>query len=55
MFTKEHYIEIAKILKKNKLSRFSMIVEDFVELFRGNPKFDKETFLDEIYRKEVKL
>jgi hypothetical protein len=60
MFTKEHYIAVAKVLKKTVGFRASSevsgvcsrIVMDFVELFRENPKFDKEKFLDEIYGKE---
>ena len=60
MFTKEHYIAVAKVLKKYKrrsdtalhLWWLGTIVQDFVELFKENPKFDKERFLDEVYRKE---
>ena len=61
MFTQQHYIKIAKVLGRNKkllYSRsehalFSKMVQDFVELFEENPKFDAEKFLDEIYGKEV--
>lgn len=67
MFTKEHYIKIAKVLKKTALpihrKRTALvngetimhrtIVQRLVELFRENPEFDKGTFLDEVYGKEV--
>ncbi len=59
MFTKEHYIAVAKVLKDNKGTclytqrvLFRKIVLDFVELFKENPKFDAEKFLDEIYGEE---
>ena len=61
MFTKEHYIAVAKVLKQNKptcfytdKALFRKIVSDFVELFRENKEFDEQKFLDEIYGKEVK-
>ena len=62
MFTKEHYVAVAKVLKKRRMRAgialhiwwFGTIVQDFIELFKENPKFDKEAFLDEIYGKEVK-
>ena len=60
MFTQQHYIAVAKVLKKTvgviggtRISSLrSRIVLDFVELFKENPKFDKEKFLDAIYGKE---
>lgn len=62
MFTQQHYIEIAKVLGKSlglwthsEGTRVrSQIVLNFIELFRENPKFDKEKFLDAIYGKEGK-
>ena len=61
MFTRQHYIKIAKVLKKtvgfvvgSEVSSVrSRIVLDFVELFKENPEFNKEKFLDEIYGKET--
>ena len=66
MFTKEHYIKIAKILKDGEhfkrrvfplyvLSRNtrSKIVQDFICMLESdNKKFDVEKFLDIIYGKE---
>lgn len=59
MFTKEHYIAVAKVLKQNKTTLlytervlFRKVVLDFVELFKENPKFNEEKFLNEIYGKE---
>lgn len=59
MFTKEHYIAVAKVLKQNKVTilyanhvLFKRLVQDFAELFKENPKFDAEKFLNEICGKE---
>ena len=62
MFTKEHYIAVAKVLHCNKSTvlydnqvLFSKVVQDFVSLFeKDNKKFDAEKFLDIIYGKEKK-
>lgn len=65
MFTKEHYVEIAKILKENRLSAMTeyplpmqvnaKIVQNFVSLFeKDSSNFDAERFLDAIYGKEEK-
>ena len=63
MFTKEHYVEIAKVLRKTKgnikpiqISIFhSTIVWAFVNLLKDdNPKFNENKFLDSIYGKEEK-
>lgn len=55
MFTKEHYVEIAEMLKNSihdrRISHFAL-VQDFIELFRKNPKFDVNKFLDVIYGRE---
>ena len=64
MFTQQHYIEIAKVLKSSKRHTlpfvsekvlFSMVVQDFVSLFENDSeKFDAEKF-DAIYGKEEKV
>ena len=63
MFTKEHYIEIAKLLSAvHKQVPFvsakmlcEMAVDDFVLFFKmDSPKFNDEKFLDAIYGKEGK-
>lgn len=61
MFTKEHYVAVAKVLKDNKVTAFytsavlfKKLVWDFVKLFKENSKFNEKKFLDEIYGKEVK-
>ena len=57
MYSKNDYIEIAKILKKNNATHFingSLIVQDFIELFRENPTFDEEKFLKAVRRRGVK-
>ena len=63
MFTKEHYIKIAKVLKErvaiitNSEGLFmrSGMVQAFVDMLeKDNKKFDAEKFLDEIYGKENK-
>ena len=63
MFTKEHYIKIAKVLKGRVAIMTSSegsfmrsgTVQAFVVMFeKDNKKFDKEKFLDEIYGMEVK-
>ena len=51
MFSKDDYMEIAMLLRKNNATSFingSLIVQDFIELFRENPKFDEEKFLSVI-------
>ncbi len=62
MFTKEHYIEIAKILKKNEETnpylctrKFqSMTVRRFVLMLESDcSEFNEEKFLDAIYGKEA--
>ena len=62
MITKEHYVEIAKILKiAEEINPYlssrefqSKLAQDFVSMLeRDNPKFDAEKFLDMIYGKEV--
>ena len=61
MFTQQHYIAVAKVLKErvsimtNSEGSFirSGTVQAFVSLFeKDNPTFDAEKFLDEIYGKE---
>jgi len=61
VFTQQHYIKIAKILKANEeenpylsTKEFqSLTVQRFVAMFEGdNKKFNKENFLDAIYGKE---
>lgn len=64
MFTKEHYIEIAKVLKDAETTPLasvggrlllSKVVQDFVLMLeKDNSKFDAEKFLDIIYGKEDK-
>ena len=56
MYSKNDYIEIAKILKKNKATSFiaGSIVQDFIELFKENPTFDEEKFLKAVRGREVK-
>jgi len=66
MFTKEHYIAVAKVLRTYEMrvgatynlplvNIRSSIILDFAELFKGdNSEFDKDKFLDAIYGKEVK-
>ena len=64
MFTKEHYVEIAKVLKQ----RADILVLTDVMVFRSgtvqafvamlekdSSKFDAEKFLDVIYGKEGKV
>ena len=65
MFTKEHYIAVAKVLRTYEMcvgatynlplvNIRSSIILDFAELFKGdNSEFDKAKFLDAIYGKEV--
>lgn len=63
MFTKEHCMKIAKLLKDSRGGKHpplqftlfhSRIVQDFVSLFEEDTsKFDVEKFLDVIYGKEV--
>ena len=61
MFTKEHYLKIAEVLGRNKKllysgsehALFTKMVQDFIELFKENPKFNEEKFLNVVYGKEV--
>ena len=59
MFTQQHYIEIAKILKQHDFPQTiaqAKIVQDFVHMLeKDNKKFDAEKFLDTIYGKEEKV
>ena len=64
MFTKEHYIEIAKVLKatidvmtnSEGMHIRSKTVQDFVSMLeKDNDKFDADEFLDAIYGKEEKI
>ena len=49
MFTQQHYVEIAKILRKGRTS----IIGNFIELFeKDSKKFDKQKFINAIYEKE---
>ena len=61
MFTKEHYIKIAKVLKERvaitthlegSFMRSGTVQAFVVMLEKDNKKFDAEKFLDEIYGKE---
>jgi hypothetical protein len=59
MFTQQHYIKIAEVLRRNRTTilydssvLFKRLVWDFVELFKENSKFDEKKFLDAIYGKE---
>jgi len=62
MFTKEHYIKIAEVLRDSQDEKgiefklcHHMIVQDFVALLEeDNKKFDVEKFLDIVYGKENK-
>ena len=66
MFTKEHYIKIAKVLKIEEMHKpfykelvarnaHTGMVHNFIELFENdNPKFVRSEFLDAIYGKEEK-
>lgn len=61
MFTKEHYVEIARALSKNLVYANNRpdiegsyvahrVVNNLVTMFKSdNDKFDKEKFLDAIY------
>lgn len=50
MFTKEHYIAVAKVIRKGR----TFIIQNFMELFeKDSKKFDRKKFLDAIYGKEV--
>jgi len=48
MFTKKHYIEIGKILKRNKdIPQIKRLTNDFIALFEwDNKNFDKEKFIN---------
>jgi len=56
MFTKEHYIKIAEVLKKSypfKLPVY-LIMRDLVVMFKDdNSKFNQEEFFNMIEGKEV--
>ena len=65
MFTKQHYIEIAKVLRveethkpfyQTMVSRggHTSLVHSFIELFEKDSKgFNRRKFLDAIYSEEV--
>lgn len=61
MFTKEHYIAVAKVLRHSKnllVSRgehalFVVTLDNFIALFRENLKFSEVAFLDEVYGSDV--
>jgi len=65
MFTKKHYIEIAKVLRDSQDEKYVqsvqfklchlIIVQDFVALLEeDDSKFDAEKFLNAVYGKEEK-
>jgi len=62
VFTQQHYIKIAKLLKKHSKEipsfaqlSFNVLVQDLVVMLeKDNKKFDVERFLDAIYGKEKK-
>ena len=62
MFTKEHYMKIAKLLKDFKLPAtpigeviYEKLVDAFIELFDlDNPNFNQRAFMEAIYGKEDK-
>ena len=62
MFTKEHYIAVAKVLGKAKRrvplykadTLICALLDDFIKLFKeDNKRFDKEEFCDVVYGKEI--
>ena len=67
MFTKEHYVEIARALKGTLVyanNRFDAVgshiahrvVRDLISMFRSdNSTFDRKKFVDAIYGKEEKV